>query len=623
MQLGRHGGFGRPSPLRSRQVTDVAAGHPPGVSCTGSKRGPVRRCPTCHSQYTDTARACPIDGSPLAEVPDPLVGRTIGGRYLVAELVGAGGMGSVYRGRHQLVGRDVALKFLAPRYARDPAARERFLREARAANRIDHEHIIDITDFGETSDNLVFLVMEFLDGELLSKLVERGPLPPARALTVALQLASALARAHELDVIHRDIKPENIFVLQRRGGDFVKLCDFGLAKVIGEHRLTATGKVFGTPEYLAPEQARGEPPTGHTDQYSLGCVLYEMLTGKLPFEGTTPDVILRHLQVVPEKPSARRGELPLPTEIDALVMRMLEKLPRDRFVDAHHVVDEIRRILELLQGGRVSRPSTPRSSSAPSLDPALSATQPWVDAAEESWAQRVDQFSAVLPQAYPSGGAPVAVRSAIADMGSLVARARAVRVALGGTVLRAKEREDRLRQSRMQVGRATDELGRDESRVARRIQEVSAAVDALKKELAEVGSELTSAFAARSVASTMSRRVAEDLRRLGGRASHWLDLDAQLEPLLSRLVSSEREREDLRFQIAQLKGRMGILNAEAEADLGALKEESEQLGAELARILDQLSEAGSQVMQTLGALPGMREKLLQSRASLHAQLASK
>ena len=226
-----------------------------------------------------------MDGTSLEEVPDPLIGRTIGGRYLVCELIGTGGMGTVYRGRHQLVGRDVALKFLAPRYARDAAARERFLREARAANRIDHEHIIDITDFGETSDNLVFLVMEYLEGETLSKVIERGPLAPDRALTIAHQLATALARAHELEVIHRDIKPDNIFVLQRRGADFVKLLDFGLAKVMGEHRLTATGKVFGTPEYLAPEQARGETLTGQADQYALGCVLYEMLTGSVAVRG--------------------------------------------------------------------------------------------------------------------------------------------------------------------------------------------------------------------------------------------------------------------------------------------------------------------------------------------------
>src|SRR5690606_4042220 len=172
--------------------------------------------------------------------------------------------------------------------------------------------------FGETSDNLVFLVMEYLDGEPLGKPLESGPLEPRRALNIAWQLATALARAHELDVIHRDIKPDNIFLLQRRGGDFVKLLDFGLAKVVGEHRLTATGKVFGTPEYLAPEQARGEPLTGAADQYSLGCVLYEMLTGRLPFEGPSPEVVLAHLQALPRPPSEINPRLPMAAELDAL-----------------------------------------------------------------------------------------------------------------------------------------------------------------------------------------------------------------------------------------------------------------------------------------------------------------
>ena len=288
------------------------------------------------------------------------MGRTIGGRYVVSELLGTGGMGAVYRGRHQLVGRDVALKFLSPRYARDPAARERFLREARAANRIDHEHIIDITDFGETSDGLVFLVMEYLEGEPLGKLIEAGPLEPVRALTIAHQLATALARAHELDVIHRDVKPDNVFLLQRRGADFVKLLDFGFAKVVGEHRLTATGKVFGTPEYLAPEQARGEPLTGQADQYALGCVLYEMLTGRLPFEGPSPEVVLSTSKRHPCRRRSVRTDLPARTKLDALVLRMLAKHPGERFSDAYHLADELSTLLDELQGTRPSRP--PRRS---------------------------------------------------------------------------------------------------------------------------------------------------------------------------------------------------------------------------------------------------------------------
>jgi serine/threonine-protein kinase len=577
----------------------------------------VRRCPTCQAHYNDDAKVCPIDGTALEEVPDPLIGRTIGGRYLVCELVGAGGMGTVYRGRHQLVGRDVALKFLAPRYARDAAARERFLREARAANRIDHEHIIDITDFGETSDGLVFLVMEYLEGDTLSKVIERGALSADRALTIAHQLATALARAHELDVIHRDIKPENIFVLQRRGADFVKLLDFGLAKVTGEHRLTATGKVFGTPEYLSPEQARGESLTGQADQYSLGCVLYEMLTARLPFEGPHPEVVLKHLQAEVTAPSRRKSDLPLAREIDALVLRMLAKHPGERFTDAYHLADELRQLLEQLSGGRSSRP--PRRSGPMSIQPPMStATQPWLDAAEESWATRFDVFNSLLGRGFP-GGVPESTRAALAEMGSLIKRARELRRELGDNVLHAKQQEDQLRTTRLRIGHAADELGRDESRVARRIAEARAALEQAQDNQQDVSAPIETGlkelYASSDTRGGLTRRMAELLRQLGGHASVWLEVEAQLGPLAGRVASAEREREDLRFQIAQLKGRLGILNVDSEATLGGLRGQADRLESDLSSTLEALATQAEAVAQLLGAVPGLRELLPTTRLS--------
>jgi serine/threonine-protein kinase len=580
--------------------------------------GFVRRCPTCQAHYSGEAKLCPLDGSALEDAPDPLIGRTIGGRYLVCELIGTGGMGTVYRGRHQLVGRDVALKFLAPRYARDAGARERFLREARAANRIDHEHIIDITDYGETPDNLVFLVMEYLDGETLSKVIERGALAPDRALSIAHQLATALARAHELDVIHRDIKPDNIFVLQRRGVDFVKLLDFGLAKVVGEHRLTATGKIFGTPEYLAPEQARGETLSGHADQYSLGCVLYEMLTGHLPFEGPHPEVVIRHLQAQAIPPSQRKKGLPFASEIDVLIGRMLAKQPAERFTDAYHLADELRQLLEQISGGRSSRP--PRRSGTVSVQQPLSRpTQEWLDAAEESWAARYEHFATLLPRAYPSAPVPEATRVALLEMSGLVTRAREVRRQLGDNVLRAKEQEDNLRAARLRVGHAADELGRDESRVTRRIGETHTAFAQAEAHLREVQAPIAAGLLTlrkeTSDSPTVNHKSAELLRQLGGQASLWLEAEAQLGPLSSRLSAAEREREDLRFQIAQLKGRLGILNVDAEATFGSLREQADQLEAELESTLESLSRKAETVALIFGAIPGMRELLPTARIS--------
>ena len=266
----------------------------------------MKVCTICRARYEGSPARCPLDGGALKDLPDPLIGRTIAGRYLIEALIGRGGMGRVYRARHELVGRDVAIKFLSPSYAHDPAHKTRFLREARAANRINHEHIIDITDFGETEDGLVFLAMEYLDGVPLNAEIGKGPLSPERALGITLQIARALGRAHELGVVHRDIKPDNIYLLRGYPGDFVKILDFGLAQVKGELRVTSTGAVFGTPTYIAPEQARGAPVGPASDLYSLGCVLFEMLVGEPPFSGRTPDLILGHMRKTPRTPSAIR-----------------------------------------------------------------------------------------------------------------------------------------------------------------------------------------------------------------------------------------------------------------------------------------------------------------------------
>jgi serine/threonine-protein kinase len=220
----------------------------------------VKVCDVCGGRYKDKGnpRVCPFDGTPLRDLPDPMLGRAIGGHYVVTQKIGAGGFGTVFRARHEVLGRDVAIKFLNPELAADATNRSRFLREAKAANRIDHEHIIDITDYGETEDGMVYLVMELLEGRPLAAELANGPIALSRVVDITMQISSALARAHELDVIHRDIKPDNIYLVDGQGRrDYVKLLDFGLAHMKGELRLTATGAVFGTPEYMAPGQARG------------------------------------------------------------------------------------------------------------------------------------------------------------------------------------------------------------------------------------------------------------------------------------------------------------------------------------------------------------------------------
>lgn len=226
---------------------------------------------------------------------DAVLGKTIADRYFVEKKLGAGGMGSVYLARHITLDKQFALKVLHGEYVRRPDLVERFLQEARAASRIRHDNIIDITDFGSTPDGVVFFAMEVLEGRDLHDEIVRArqdarPIPWSRSRRIFLQVCSALAAAHACGIIHRDLKPENVYLIERLGqGDFVKLLDFGIAKLSesaeGERRLTRTGMLFGTPEYMAPEQARGEPFDHRVDIYAMGCLLYQLIAGRVPFAG--------------------------------------------------------------------------------------------------------------------------------------------------------------------------------------------------------------------------------------------------------------------------------------------------------------------------------------------------
>ena len=356
----------------------------------------VQDCPKCGARFSGDLTLCPIDGAELVAPNDPFIGRTIAGRYLVEEQLGSGGMGSVYRARHQFIGRDVALKFLDPSLTRNERLRKRFLGEARAANQINHEHIIDINDFGETEDGLVYMVMEYLDGHALDEEIERGPLELRRALRIALQVAKGLGRAHELGVVHRDIKPGNIYLTRRRGDpDFVKILDFGVARIEHDARITAKNMIVGTPEYIAPEQIRQSGATLAADLYSLGCVLFEMLTGRLPFEGKTTILLVKHINDPPPVPSTLRPDLP--TEVDLLILKLLAKKPGDRHRDAYHLCDELRGLLDGLPkvsataGIHSSQPTAPRAP---------------VENEEERWERTAQLYQELLAEVHPKDDAP-------------------------------------------------------------------------------------------------------------------------------------------------------------------------------------------------------------------------
>lgn len=338
-------------------------------------------CPTCRTSFSGGEQYCPKDGTPLrASLPDdPLAGRVLSGRYRLLEVIGRGGMGAVYRAHHILLDKPVAVKVLRQELASDTEAVARFHREARSASRLDHEHIIRVSDFGQTDDGLLFLAMELLDGENLAQALRRGVLPWRRVLMIVRDIALGLAHAHEQGVIHRDLKPENI-VLTRRGKSrsSVKVLDFGLAKLVS-HRagdatiaepepdlavqsLTRTGVVFGTPEYMSPEQAEGRPLDSRTDLYALGVVTYQMLCGKLPF--TAPTFLALIAKTVNEPPPSLHSQDPTlfcPQEAEDLVLGCLAKRPEDRPQTAEQIADRLDQILaahpaETVPSGELSVP---------------------------------------------------------------------------------------------------------------------------------------------------------------------------------------------------------------------------------------------------------------------------
>ncbi len=348
----------------------------------------IRQCPECSRRFSRDAIFCPFDGAKLGDAQrpdeklDPLLGQTVDGRYAVETVVGEGGMGTVYRARHVALGRTFALKVLRADLAQETELAARFLQEAQATAAIKHPNIVSITDFGRLSDQRPYFVMELLTGRTLASLLKAGgALPPPTAARIAIAVARGLGAAHAAGVIHRDLKPENVFLLDEAGREVrgnaaadgpkgmwndIRVVDFGAAMIVGASRLTKAGIVFGTPHYMSPEQAAGKTVDHRADVYALGIILYEMITGRVPFEGDTyMGVLTQHMFVAPKPPSelvpALGGKL---GAIEGVVLRALEKEPAARFAS---MADLERAVTEAVEarGPAPSWPSPARASAPP------------------------------------------------------------------------------------------------------------------------------------------------------------------------------------------------------------------------------------------------------------------
>ncbi len=359
--------------------------------------GLMPHCAKCHRDVTAGALYCAACGAPivpeppLGEAPDPYIGRTFKDTYFIERRIGSGGMGHVYKAMHVTLGAPVALKLLKKSLLADQAIVRRFHREARAASRLRHHNVINVTDFGQTEDGTLFMAMEYVAGRSLASIIkDDSPLAEPRVVRIGAQILAALAEAHAAGILHRDLKPENVMIEWRRDEpDSVKVLDFGIAKIQpaggegeGQTTLTQPGLVCGTPEYMSPEQCNGEEVDARSDIYSFGVMLYEMLTGEWPFDAQTPTGMARkRLTEEPIPLAQRRAGHAISADLGALVMRTLSTSRDDRPASADEMRADLLACVLLPEtaknGGRDTPPITvvlpsPRTPPGPLPTPAVS-----------------------------------------------------------------------------------------------------------------------------------------------------------------------------------------------------------------------------------------------------------
>jgi serine/threonine-protein kinase len=531
---------------------------------------------------------------------DPLIGKVVAGRYRLEARLGEGGMGVVYRARHVLIDRVVALKLIRPDLRGETHLRAWMLREARAANRVDHAHIIDIHDIGETEEGELYLVMEYLVGTALSAELARGPLPIARGVDILEQMCAALARAHDLGVVHRDLKSDNILLTQRGGRkDFVKILDFGLAAIARDPRLAPKGAVFGTPEYMSPEQARGEEATPQADLYALGVLFFEMLTGQLPFRSNDRETLLEmQRSSPPPRPRAIRPDAH--PQGEAIALRLLEKDVRKRYRDAHHLQEE----LKALQRSLPTQAWDVDGSDAPVAPPPPPPPQ---SAGVTEWAGRAALFSRMVSRAYSSGNAPAEVMTPLNALWDLAARANRLEGEVASHQRKLEALERRGRALRAEIGRKVEELAHEESRVMR---EASADGEDVEKVRVELGAAEKIAAQARQLADAAARQGNFDpsvFERAGAAAATAQAKREQLGRYENKKAAREANARDLRRQIEELRGQLARYAEALEEDLAQGREKVAARTREGLAFEKAFSESSNTLLSLLRGKPECRD----------------
>jgi len=544
---------------------------------------------------------------------DPALGKVIAGRYRLEARIGEGGMGIVYRARHVLIDRVVAVKLIRPDLRGETHLRAWMLREARAANRVDHAHIIDIHDIGETDDGELYLVMEYLVGTPLSNELAHGPMPLNRGVDILEQMGAALSRAHDLGVVHRDLKSDNI-LLTHRGGrkDFVKILDFGLAALAHDPRLAPKGAVFGTPEYMSPEQARGEQAGPHSDLYALGVLFFEMLTGQLPFRAGDRDSLLEMQRTAPApRPTSIRKDCHPVAE--RIVLRLLEKDPRKRYRDGHHLLEELKALQRSLPSASWEKEG---SGEAPPAAAPLAPPPPRTPSVIE-WAGRAGLFARMVARAYPSGNAAPEVAQALATLWDLAAKASGLEGEVASHTRKLEALERRGRALRAEIGRKVEELAHEESRVLREAAAYGEEEEAARRELgrAEQIAEERVANADRADRAGIGTRA---IYEQAGAAHAMVEAQRQwLKTRETRRTGREASAADLRRQIEELRGQLARYAEALEEDLATGREKVAARAREGLKYEKSFFEASNVLMTHLKGKPECRELMNELTAGEH------
>ncbi len=560
-------------------------------------------------------------GSSRRSQQDEYIGKVVAGRYRLETLLGEGGMGVVYRARHVLIDRVVALKLIRPDLRGETHLRAWMLREARAANRVDHAHIVDIHDVGETEEGELYLVMEYLTGLSLSHECAKGPLPLTRAVDVLEQMCAALSRAHDLGVVHRDLKSDNI-MLTTRGGrrDFVKILDFGLAALSRDPRLAPKGAIFGTPEYMSPEQARGEDAAAQSDLYALGILFFEMVTGQLPFRSNDRETLLEMQRSAPApRPRALRTDLPQAAE--NIILKLLEKDLRKRFRDGHHLQEELKAFQRSLPQSPWDVPSAQQDTPAQPPPPPPSPTPHVVE-----WGTRAAHFGRMVARAYPNGKAPTDIQQAADRCWELAARASRLEGELSSHSRKLEAIERRGRALRAEIGRKVEELAAEESRTLREAsaeREEAERVQSTKQQTERRAADAISKAdqAAKDVKDIPTlRRIFEEA---GASRIAVEELSRLTQRHEGRASTREESAKDLRRQIDELRAQLSRYGDALENDLAAGRERiatrvREALGYEQA-----FASATALLLNHLRGRPECRELLEEMEAATSSSVVAK